>query len=60
MSNTDLDDDKSFVKALRLQIQWVQNVFINIDRNFTALLNQMNTNLMLENTEDTIKISTLI
>ena len=60
MSNTDLDDDKSFVKALRLQIQWVQNVFINIDRNFTAFLNQMNTNLMLENTEDTIKSSTLI
>ena len=60
MSNTDLDDDKSFVKALRLEIQWVQNVFINIDRNFTALLNQMNTNLMLGNTEYTIKSSTLI
>ena len=33
---------KSFVKALRM---WVQNVFINIDRNLTALFNQINTNL---------------
>jgi hypothetical protein len=33
---------KSFVKALHL---WVQSVFINIDRNLTALFNQIKTNL---------------
>ena len=33
---------KSFVKALHI---WVQNVFINIDRNVTALLNQIKINL---------------
>jgi hypothetical protein len=33
---------KSFVKALHL---WVQSVFINIDRNVTALFNQIKTNL---------------
>ena len=31
-----------FVKALHI---WVQSVFINIDRNLTALLNQIKTNL---------------
>jgi tRNA pseudouridine-54 N-methylase len=33
---------KSCVTALHL---WVQSVFINIDRNLTALFNQINTNL---------------
>jgi hypothetical protein len=33
---------KSFVKALHL---WVQSVFINIDRNLTALFNQIKINL---------------
>jgi hypothetical protein len=33
---------KSFVKALHM---WVQIVFINIDRNLTALLNQIKTYL---------------
>jgi hypothetical protein len=33
---------KSFVKALHL---WVQSVFINIDRNLTALFNQIKKNL---------------
>jgi hypothetical protein len=33
---------KSFVKALHL---WVHSVFINIDRNLTALFNQIKTNL---------------
>ena len=42
MSNTDLNDGKSFVKALHL---CVQSVFINIDRNLTALFNQIKTNL---------------
>jgi alpha-mannosidase len=42
MSNTILMTGKSFVKALHI---WVKNVFINIDRNVTALLNQIKTNL---------------
>ena len=46
---------KSFVKALHL---WVQNVLINIDRNVTALFNQLEE--MLENTEKPIKRSKLI
>jgi hypothetical protein len=33
---------KSYVKALHL---WVQSVFINIDGNLTAVLNQIKTNL---------------
>jgi hypothetical protein len=33
---------KSFVKALHL---WIQSVFINIDSNFTALFNQIKSNL---------------
>ena len=40
MSNTILMTGKSFVKALHI---WVQIVFINIDRNLTALLNQIKT-----------------
>ena len=42
MSNTILMTGKSFVRALHL---WVQSVFINIDRNLTALFNQIKTNL---------------
>ena len=42
MSNTILMTGKSFVKAIYL---WVQSVFINIDRNLTALINQIKTNL---------------
>jgi hypothetical protein len=42
MSNTNLSDGKSFVRALHL---WVESVFINIYRNLTALFNQIKTNL---------------
>jgi hypothetical protein len=42
MSNTILITGKSFVKALHI---WVQIVFINIDRNLTALSNQIKTYL---------------
>jgi hypothetical protein len=43
MSNMDLNDRSIFCK--RTTPIWVQSVFINIDRNSTALFNQIKTNL---------------
>ena len=43
MSNMDLNDRSIFCK--RTTPIWVQSVFINIDRNLTALFNEMKTNL---------------